>query len=212
MILPVGLGSWFFAATYDSMLKGVEEAGLSDHRKQLLGGAAGRVIEIGGGTGLNLPFYGNQVTDLVMCEPAASMARRLEKKLHALSARRVRITSDAAEDLREQPESFDVAVSTLVLCTVTDQPRALGELHRVLRPGGRLLFLEHVRAEDPGLARWQDRLNFVSRIAAQGCNCNRDTLSAIRAAGFDVTSLTRGEMKKAPPFARPLIVGTAVRI
>jgi ubiquinone/menaquinone biosynthesis C-methylase UbiE len=208
----VGLGSWLFAATYDSMLKGVEEAGLADHRKRLLAGVTGRVIEIGGGTGLNLPFYGREVTDLVMCEPAASMAKRLEQKLHALPARPIRISSDAAEELHEPRESFDVAVTTLVLCTVTDQSRALAELHRVLRPGGRLLFLEHVRAEDPGLARWQDRLNFVSRWVAQGCNWNRDTLSVIRASGFEVTSLTRDQMKKAPPPARPLIVGTAIRV
>jgi ubiquinone/menaquinone biosynthesis C-methylase UbiE len=207
----MGLRSWFFAATYDAMLKGVEEAGLNEHRKRLLAGAEGRVIEIGSGTGVNLPLYGTNVADLVMCEPAAQMARRLEKKAAALSGRPVRITPDAAEELHEDRASFDVAVSTLVLCTVPDQQRALAEIHRVLRPGGRLLFLEHVRSEDPGLARWQDRLNGVSRFVAQGCNCNRDTLSAIRAAGFDVTSLTRDQMKKAPPFARPLIVGTAVR-
>jgi ubiquinone/menaquinone biosynthesis C-methylase UbiE len=208
----MGLRSWFFAATYDAMLKGVEEAGLSDHRKRLLAGAEGRVIEIGGGTGLNLPLYGTTVADLVMCEPAPQMARRLEKKAAALSGRPVRISPDAAEDLHEDRASFDVAVSTLVLCTVTDQQRALAEIRRVLRPGGRLLFLEHVRSDDPKLARWQDRLNGVSRFMAQGCNCNRDTLSAIRAAGFEVTSLTRDQMKKAPPFARPLIVGTAVNV
>lgn len=207
----MGLGAWFFAATYDAMLKGVEEAGLGDRRRRLLADTAGRVIEIGGGTGVNLPYYAPGVTELVMCEPAPQMAKRLEKKIVAHEAGTVRISGDAAEELHEPRESFDVAVATLVLCTVTDQQRALAELHRVLRPGGRLLFLEHVRAQDPALARWQDRLNFLSRTLAQGCNCNRDTLTAIQRAGFEVTSLERGEMKKAPPFARPLIVGTAIR-
>jgi ubiquinone/menaquinone biosynthesis C-methylase UbiE len=151
------------------------------------------------------------VTDLVVCEPAPPMARRLAKKIAARSERAVHISSDPAEAIHQPAGSFDVAVSTLVLCTVADQRQALAELHRVLRPGGRLLFLEHVRADDPSLARWQDRFNFFNRLIAQGCNCNRDTLRAIEAAGFTVTSLERGEMKKAPPFVRPLIVGTAVR-
>jgi ubiquinone/menaquinone biosynthesis C-methylase UbiE len=207
----MGLGAWFFAATYDAMLEGVEEAGLGERRRRLLGDAAGRVIEIGGGTGVNLSYYAPAVTELVMCEPAPQMAKRLEKKLVVGERRAVRVSGDAAEDIHEPRESFDVAVSTLVLCTVSDQPRALAELHRVLRPGGRLLFLEHVRADNPRLARWQDRLNFLNRAIAQGCNCNRDTLAAIQAAGFEVTSLERGEMKKAPPFVRPLIVGTAIR-
>jgi len=206
----MGLAGWFFAATYDTMLKGVEKAGLAAHRQRLLADAAGRVIEIGAGTGANLPLYGPVVTDLVLCEPAPQMAKRLEKKTATLP-RQVRISPDAAEDLHEERGSFDVAVSTLVLCTVRDQRRALSEIHRVLRPGGRLLFLEHVRADDPGLARWQDRLNFINRRVAQGCNCNRDTVSAIAAAGFEVTSLLRDQLKKAPPFVRPLVIGTATR-
>jgi ubiquinone/menaquinone biosynthesis C-methylase UbiE len=207
----MGLGAWFFAATYDALLKGVEEAGLTERRHRLLADAAGRVIEIGSGTGVNLPHYGRDVTELVMCEPAPQMARRLRKKAAARADRPLRISADAAEDIHEPRESFDVAVSTLVLCTVKDQRRALSELHRVLRPGGRLIFLEHVRADDPALARWQDRLNVLNRVIAQGCNCNRDTLTAIQASGFEVTALERGEMKMAPPFVRPHIAGTAVR-
>src|SRR5262249_44400268 len=116
-----------------------------------------------------------------------------------------------AEDLPFEDASFDVAVSTLVLCTVDDQPRALRELRRVLRPGGRLLFMEHVRAEDERIARWQDRLLPLNTRLMCGCHCNRPTLDGIRAAGFEVTALERDTIPHAPPFVRPLIIGVAQR-
>ena len=95
-----------------------------------------------------------------------------------------------------------------MLCGVDDQPRALREARRVLRPGGRLLFLEHVRSDDPGLARFQDRMNWLNRLVV-GCDCNRPTLSTIEAAGFTVSRLEQTTMPKAPKFVRPLIVGSA---
>ena len=195
---------------YDRMLEGTEKAGLGAHRKALLETATGRVIEIGAGTGANLPYYGAAVSELVACEPAQPMARRLERRLAGFN-RPVRVLHAPGERLPVDSESFDVAVSTLVLCTVTDPGRTLAELHRVLRPGGRLLFIEHVRADDPRLARWQDRLNFLNRRIAQGCNCNRDTVASVVGAGFTVASLARHELPKAPPFVRPLVVGTAIR-
>jgi hypothetical protein len=96
-----------------------------------------------------------------------------------------------------------------VLCTVVDQPRTLGELCRVLRPGGRLLFIEHVRAEDDKLSRLQDRMMPINVRIAHGCHCNRPTLEGIRHAGFDVTELGHDTLKHAPPWIRPLIVGVA---
>ena len=137
------------------------------------------------------------------------MAARLAKRV-AGQQRPVAIVGAAAERLPFPDGSFDSVVSTLVLCTVVDQPRALAEIRRVLAPRGRLLFLEHVRSDDPGVARWQDRLNGLNQIIAHGCNCNRATVDAIRAAGFDIANLTRGEFPKAPPFVRPLVVGTAL--
>jgi ubiquinone/menaquinone biosynthesis C-methylase UbiE len=116
-----------------------------------------------------------------------------------------------AEDLPFNDDSLDVAVSTLVICTVDDQPRALRELRRVLRPGGRLLFIEHVRSDDEKVARWQDRLMPLNVRFAHGCHFNRATLEGIRAAGFDVTELANDTLKRAPPFVRPLIVGVAER-
>lgn len=206
----MSLAGRFFAATYDMMLSGAEKAGLGAHRKTLLSTAAGRVIEIGAGTGANLSFYGDAVSDLVVCEPAEPMARRLERKLDSFG-RAVRVVRAPAENLPVETGSFDVAVSTLVLCTVADPQRALAELHRVLKPGGRLLFIEHVRAEEPRLARWQDRLNLLNRRIAHGCNCNRDTVANIATAGFTVSNVARHRFPKAPPFVRPLVVGAAVR-
>ena len=115
-----------------------------------------------------------------------------------------------AEDLPFEDDTFDVVVSTLVLCGVSDQPRSLREIRRVLRPGGELLFIEHVRADDPLLARKQDRMNGVSRFLA-GCDCNRATLASIQAAGFEVIQVEHGSMAKAPAFVRPLITGATMR-
>jgi ubiquinone/menaquinone biosynthesis C-methylase UbiE len=120
-----------------------------------------------------------------------------------------RVLPAAAEDLPFEDGSFDTVVSTLVLCGVDDQSRALQEARRVLRPGGRLLFIEHVRSDDPGLARFQDRINWVNRLTV-GCDCNRQTLAAIEAERFEVSHVERTEMPKAPKFVRPLIVGSAV--
>jgi SAM-dependent methyltransferase len=115
-----------------------------------------------------------------------------------------------AEDLPFEDATFDTVVSTLVLCGVDDQPRSLRELRRVVRPGGRLLFMEAVRADDPALARKQDRMNGINRLVAR-CDCNRPTLSSIEAAGFEVTELRHGEIPKAPAFVRPMIFGAAIR-
>jgi ubiquinone/menaquinone biosynthesis C-methylase UbiE len=197
-----------FAAMYDHMCASVEKGGLRAHREALIGEASGDVLEIGGGTGANLPFYGDGVTTLTITEPEKPMARRLERRIEETSSL-AKLLRAPAEDLPFEDGSFDVAVSTLVLCTVDDQPRALRELRRVLRPGGRLLFIEHVRSDDPKLARWQDRMLPLNVRVGHGCHCNRPTLDGLRAAGFEVTQLEHDTLKHAPPFVRPLIVGVA---
>jgi ubiquinone/menaquinone biosynthesis C-methylase UbiE len=199
-----------FAAGYDKFMAGTEKAGLADRRKQLLAGARGRVLEVGGGTGANLPFYGNDVEEVVVTEPEEPMARRLERKLENASAP-ARVVRAPAEQLPFEDASFDVVVSTLVLCTVKDPARALGEIHRVLKPEGQLLFLEHVRSDSPKLARWQDRFNVVNKRIGHGCNCNRRTLASIEGAGFSIADIEHDRLPKAPPFVRPLIVGSAQR-
>jgi ubiquinone/menaquinone biosynthesis C-methylase UbiE len=199
-----------FAAMYDHVLGATEKAGLSAHREALIGEASGDVLEIGGGTGANLPYYRNGVKTLTITEPEKPMARRLERRIGERTPKAMFLRAPA-EDLPFEDASFDVAVSTLVLCTVDDQPRALRELRRVLRPGGKLLFIEHVRSDDPKLARWQDRMLPLNVRIGHGCHCNRRTLDGLRSAGFEVTRIEHDELKRVPPFVRPLIVGVAQR-
>ena len=203
----MSLRTKFFALTYDRQMAKTEKAGLRAFRERLLAGASGDVLEIGGGTGANLPYYGPAVGSLTITEPHAPMLRRLERRAGEQRPS-ARVLRAPAEDLPFDDHSFDVAVSTLVLCGVDDQPRALRELRRVLRPGGRLLFIEHVRSGDPGTARLQDRLNWLNRLVVC-CDCNRPTLDSIRAAGFTVAQVEHTALPKAPPFVRPAIVGSA---
>jgi ubiquinone/menaquinone biosynthesis C-methylase UbiE len=204
----MSLSGRLFAATYDLQMRKVERAGLRARRMDLLAGAHGDVLEIGAGTGANLALYPAPVQTLTVIEPERPMVRRLERAAAAQS-RSVTVLCAPAEDLPFNDGAFDVAVSTLVLCTVADQPRALRELRRVLRPGGQLLFLEHVRSSDARTARKQERMNGMTRVIAHGCNCNRPTLETIQAAGFDVARVERGEIAKLPSFMRPSVAGCA---
>ena len=205
-----------FALGYDRMMADTEAAGLSARRSALLAGAIGDVVEIGAGTGVNLARYPAAVRELVLVEPEAPMVARLRRRVLSGGPGGVggrveaRIVEFPAEAIPLPDASFDVAVSTLVLCTVRDPAAALAELRRLLRPGGRLLFIEHVRSEDPGIARWQDRLDPLWRRFGHGCRCNRATLAAIRTAGFEVESLERGRLPKAPSLVRPMIAGVAL--
>jgi ubiquinone/menaquinone biosynthesis C-methylase UbiE len=197
----------WFALTYDRSMARMEKAGFQELRERSIGQAKGDVLEIGGGTGSNLRFYGPAVTSLTLTEPEESMLKRLEKKV-AEQGTPAKVIRAPAEQLPFEDGSFDTVVSTLVLCGVDDQRQALREIRRVLRPGGRLLFVEHVRSDDPKLAKKQDRMNGLNRFLA-GCDCNRATLDAIRAEGFEVDSVEQTTLSKVPKFVAPAIVGTA---
>jgi ubiquinone/menaquinone biosynthesis C-methylase UbiE len=199
-----------FSAMYDSCMKGTEEAGLREMRRSLLAEAKGRTIELGAGTGVNVDLYPEAVTELVMTEPDPHMVKQLRERVSE-SRREATISEAGAERLPFPEESFDTVVATLVLCTVPDPEAALAEARRVLKPGGRLLFLEHVRSEDAGLARWQDRLERPWHFLGDGCHCNRDTVAAISASGLELAGVERDRLPKAPPIVRPLVRGSAVR-
>ena len=177
-----------FAALYDALGATAERGWMGRRRSRLLAGASGAVLEIGGGTGANLSHYRN-AGRVVVSEPDPFMRGRLRRKLGRARVP-VEVSESGAEDLPFKDGSFDTVVSTLVLCSVGDQGEALAEVRRVLRPGGRLLFIEHVRGEG-SVARMQDRvLPLWSRLFA-GCQLNRDTLGSIRSAGFEVGELDR---------------------
>jgi ubiquinone/menaquinone biosynthesis C-methylase UbiE len=170
-----GSGAWarVFAVLYDPFLSVGERFGLRARRKQLLGLARGCTVEIGGGTGLNLPYYPDDLDELVVIEPDAAMRSRLERRLRC-SGPPVRLVDAGAEGLPFADGSVDTVVSTFVLCTVEAPDLALREIVRVLRPDGQLLFIEHVRSESPTLAYWQERLAGPWRRFARDCRCNRD--------------------------------------
>jgi SAM-dependent methyltransferase len=203
-------GGRLFAALYDRLTADAEQAGLADLRAGVLADAQGATLELGAGTGANLRHYPAAVTELVLTEPSEHMARRLRDKV-AESGRQAQVVVAPAEALPFADDRFDTVAATLVLCTADDPAASLREVARVLRPGGRLLFLEHVRADDAGLARWQDRLEGLWGYAAAGCHPNRDTLAAIEHAGFTVEGVERGRFPKAPPLVRPLVSGRATR-
>ena len=198
-----------FAAGYDTFQASMERNFLGALRAEMLAGATGRVVEIGSGTGANLAHYPPTIEELVCTEPEEPMARRLRRKADA-SDLAVTVVEAPAEELPLEDDSFDTAVATLVLCTVSDPARTLAELGRVLRPGGRLIFIEHVRATEPGLAKWQDRLHPLWIRFGHGCNCNRPTLETIEASPLTVETHRRGRIPKAPPIVRPLLTGVAV--
>ncbi|WP_409328944.1 class I SAM-dependent methyltransferase [Trujillonella humicola] len=203
-----------FARLWPRLAAAGERQGTAELRDRLLSPAAGRVLEVGAGTGTNFGHYPPAVTEVVAVEP--------EPRLRALAAEAavaapvpVRVVDGDAEALPAADGEFDAAVASLVLCSVPDQARALAELRRVLRPGGRLLFWEHVRGDTPALVRVQRALDAtVWPFLAGGCHAGRDTVAAIEAAGFTVEELERfdfPELRVNLNPIRPQVLGTAVR-
>ncbi len=195
------------AAIYDWFMRDLERACGDAWRRELLTDVGGDVLEIGAGTGRNLDHYRfDRVNRLVLAEPDLHMRRKLEARV----PRDVELIPSAAEQVDAPDASFDVVVATLVLCSVTDVPRVLSEARRVLRPGGRLVFLEHVLAPDASRQNWQRRVEPLWRRIAGNCHLTRDTEASIRSAGFTIDRITRESARKAMPIVRPTIRGIAV--
>ncbi|MBA2505473.1 MAG: class I SAM-dependent methyltransferase [Thermoleophilaceae bacterium] len=194
-----------FAAGYDYVLGRSERAGLADIRRDLLSQATGRTVELGAGTGLNLEHYPQAVTELVLTEPDRHMARQARAK----AGSRAEVIEAPGEDLPFEDASADTIVFTMILCTAPDPDAVLREAHRVLKPGGRVLFFEHVRSEDPRLARWQDRLRGPWELFGNGCRCNQATAEFFESSPLQVESIERGRIPRAMPLVRPLLRGTA---
>jgi ubiquinone/menaquinone biosynthesis C-methylase UbiE len=182
---------------------------LRETRRRLLAAADGRVLEVGAGTGYNLPYYPDGISDLTITDGMNGMLRRAEKRA-AKAGRHVTVTTAPAESLPYDDGTFDTVVGSLLLCSVADQDPALAEIRRVLKPGGQYLFLEHVRSSDPNVARSQDRWERAWRVFAQGCHPNRDTLPRIESA-FTIDELDQGEVPFGPRIVRPYVLGRGVR-
>lgn len=203
------------AFAYDPFVALAEVRGMTDRRRRLLAGAEGRVLEIGAGTGLNLRHYPERVDELVLTEPDPAMVRRLRRRVASLGGATERprpstvsVVAAPAEELPFPDASFDTAVTTMVLCTVPRPASALRELRRVVRPGGRLLVIEHVRStERPALARWQHLLRGPWKSFAAGCRADQDTAALLADAGLAASGLDRETWRGMPPIVHPLLVG-----
>jgi ubiquinone/menaquinone biosynthesis C-methylase UbiE len=198
-----------FAALYDRIMRHGEMRSMGRRRSELIANAHGRTLEIGAGTGANIPYYPDGVAELILAEPFEPMRRQLQRKLRD-SGKSATTLNASAEAIPLEDEWVDTVVSTLVLCTVDFPHVALAEVARILRPSGQLLFIEHVRSHSPRMARWQDRLQTPWRHFAAGCRCNRDTLASISAAGFSIEH-EEAHWKSVPPIVASLVIGRAVK-
>lgn len=193
---------------YDWALHLSEHAGLAERRRALLASATGAVLELGAGTGLNLPHYPASVTRLVLSEPDRLMRRRLRKRLAGLG-RDAEIVEAAAERLPFLENTFDEVVTTLVLCSVDERAAALHEARRVLRPRGRLRFIEHVAATPEGPSGLQRVVGPLHRAAAGGCRLDLSMTALLRDTGFEVLEIEDWTLPRSLPWVRPAVVGVA---
>jgi ubiquinone/menaquinone biosynthesis C-methylase UbiE len=203
-----------FARMYMRSAATAEERGATDHRRRLLEGLSGTVLEIGAGHGLNFPLYPPEVTEVVAVEPEPTLRSQAETAARSANVP-IRVLVGVADELPLEDESVDAAVASLVLCTVPDQSRAFAEIRRVLRPGGELRFYEHViPRSQPKRVLFQliDRSGIWPAIAG-GCHAARDTTEAIERAGFDIKEIERFgfSANRFQPLV-PHILGTARRV
>jgi len=199
-----------FARWLSLLAPKLDEKGAAEHRAELLDGVSGRVIEVGAGTGLNFRHYPETVTGVVAVEPEPYLRAKAEGAASEASVA-IDVVDGVADRLPAADASFDVAVASLVLCSVPDQAAALAEIRRVLRPGGELRFYEHVAADEPGLARLQGSVAWFWPWLGGGCHPNRDTVAAIEAAGFAAERCERFSFRPSPLDApvSPHVIGIA---
>lgn len=197
---------YIFAPLMDWSLSRPE---IDELRHLVVGGATSNVLEIGYGTGLNLPHYWPDVS-LTLLDSECLMPKRVKQRIAACPAKSVRQVVGTAEKLPFEDASFGAVVSTFTLCSIRDVSAALAEIRRVLIPKGGLLFLEHGRADNPAVARWQDRLNPLQQWIACGCNLNRPIDQFLRQSGYELPMLNRCELPRAPRIMGSLYHGIAV--
>ena len=183
---------------------------MKKRRSQLLADVSGDIFEIGFGTGLNLPFYPEGVQEITTVDINPGMNRRAQKRI-AESGITVHMNILSAESLPMDDETFDSVVCTWTLCSIENVEKALSEVRRILRPGGKFFFVEHDASPDPKVRRLQDRLNSFWGIIGDGCNLNRNAEELIQDQHFEITSLDKGYMEKSPRFAGYMYQGVATK-
>jgi ubiquinone/menaquinone biosynthesis C-methylase UbiE len=179
-------------------------------RAATLQACRGEVLEIGFGTGLNLAYYPQSVTKLTVVDPARLLPKKVRRRLDEAPVPVEVLYTDAAH-LPLDAGRFDQVLTTWTLCTIREADRALGEIRRVLKPGGQYIFLEHGRSEHSGVARWQDRLNPIQKVVGVGCNLNRPIDRLITQAEFEIAQLERFQMPHTPRIMGAHYRGHAVK-
>lgn len=203
---------WLMAKFYDNIMRDAEDKCLRDWRRLLLQNISGDVLELGSGTGANLEFYPDTVKRLVLIEPNAHMRQKLKIKSSRCKQTNIEILNNKAESIVFADESFDAVICTLVLCSVNHLEKTLSEVYRILRPQGKLYFIEHVAAtHNIKRYQWQRRLAFFWKHIAAGCHITRHTEDAIIQAGFKFIEINRQSMRGVPAIVRPSIRGVAVK-
>jgi len=187
-------GDWVLPRLMNLMMSTKD---MADERKKCLAGVKGIVLEVGFGSGLNLPFYPDEVERVMAVDPSTEAAKLARKRI-AQARFPVEYVPLEGEKIDAPDESFDSVVSTFTLCTIPDPAAALGQMRRVLKPGGRFYFVEHGRSAEPKVQRWQDRLNPFQKAICGGCNMNRDIERLVREAGFEFDQMDKYYMKGAP--------------
>ena len=206
----ISIRSYLMAKFYDAAMKNTEKLCLNQWRSELLGKVQGDILEIGSGTGVNLKYYPDTINHLVLSEPDKNMRHQLNKSIDVSGRKDISIDDNHAETLDYPNESFDYIVSTLVLCSVNDQFNSLTRLKRLLRPNGKLIFIEHVAAEEnPKLLKWQKRVEPFWRFMAGNCHLARNTESVIKKVGFSKIQLEKATFLGAPSIVGPIIKGVA---
>ncbi|HUK90636.1 MAG TPA: class I SAM-dependent methyltransferase [Blastocatellia bacterium] len=188
---------------------GLDNRAIRDLRSKTLRTARGRVLEIGFGTGLNLPYYPSDVDELVIIDPEQMLPKRVERRIEQSGLKVTQMKLDAAAALPFEAQSFDTVVTTFTLCSIQNVQAALVGIRRMLTPDGHFVFLEHGRSDDPKVARRQDRLNPLQKMFAAGCNINRPIDELVRDAGLTITQLERFVMPDVPRVTGEMYLGTA---
>jgi ubiquinone/menaquinone biosynthesis C-methylase UbiE len=204
-------GHKWFASIYDRMMASAERSFMKRVREEVAGGATGRVLEVGAGTGANFAYYNDHAEEIIATEPDPYMLERAKRRAEDVE-RQIELRQAPAEELPFEDDSFDTVVSTLVMCSTVDPHKALSEARRVLKTSGQLRLFEHVRYEHAFGAFWQDIITPVWRWFGAGCHPNRDTASIVREAGFEFERLELSKpVPPVPPmvFSRPHILGVA---